>query len=128
MALILSISNIGWAEERELYTFDVPVIDKIIVEAEKCKGITANLTQCKDLLGLCQEESKLNENQITACDAAKKEMTDIVTKQQSTIEDVNRLIEEEKSKASKGKFWLRLEWGTYGTIFGAILTGILMLL
>jgi hypothetical protein len=125
-AILLLASN-GWCQQ-ETYTFDVPVIDKIIVEAEQCKSLSANLIRCNDMVGLCQQETKLNDARLVTCETSSKELSAIIKNQQSTIEDVNKLIEAEKAKAAKEKFWLRIEWGAYGTVFGAILMGILMAL
>ena len=64
--------------------------------------------------------------QLTACEEASKEKDKVIKAQQGTIDDVDKLIEAEKSKAAKEKFWLRFEFGAYGSILGAILAAILL--
>ena len=125
LAILLLTSN-GWSAQ-ETYTFDAPVVDKIIVEAERCKSIQASLVQCIDMEGLCREEARLNTEQLNKCESSNDELEAIIKKQQSTLEDVHRLIEDERDKAWWGKLWVGIQSGIGGVILGILIKALILL-
>jgi ABC-type sugar transport system permease subunit len=147
---ILLFSNIGFtAEPQELYTFDAPTIDKIIVDAERCIATNKNLSVCEEMVKLVQDKLRLKEEQLSLCEATlskKDELYDglsnikntqlklceetskkkdaIIQEKQEILDDVQAAIDKEKSRGFWSKLWSNMKWTSIGTILGIIIGGV----
>jgi len=77
--------------------------------------------------GLCREEAKLNTSQLNKCESSKAELEAIIKKQQGTLEDVRKLIDDERDKAWWGKLWVGLQSGVVGIILGYLIKALILL-
>jgi hypothetical protein len=147
---ILLICNIGFsAETQEFYTFDVPNIDRMITDAERCIATNKNLSQCEEMVKLLQDKIKAQEEKIVACEAmlskkdelygdlskvkdvqlklcedASKKKDSIIQDKQKILDDVQKAIDREKSRGWWSKLWSNMKWTSIGTVIGIIIGGI----
>jgi len=143
---ILLICNLGFsAETQEFYTFDVPNIDRIITDAERCIATNKNLSICEEMVKLAQDKIRAQEEQITACETmlsqkdklygdlskvkddqlrlceeASKKKDIIIQDKQKILDDIQKAIDKEKNKGWWSRLWSNIQWTTVGAIIGAI--------
>jgi hypothetical protein len=142
LAIILLTSNNSFAQQ-ELYTFDVPTIDKIITNAEACISTNSNLSKCEEMVKSAEEQIKILTDQVQMCEtnSAKKDelykgisnvkteqlklceansaqKDTIIKEQQKTLDNVQELLDAERKKESFLDFWRKTEWAVIGVAIG----------
>jgi hypothetical protein len=125
LVTLLLFTNIGWCQE-ELYTFDAPTIDKIIVESEQCKAQTASLNSCGKLVTVLEESNKVCTDQVKLCEDSSLKKDEVIKTQQETLGDVQKLVDNEATKNTWKEIWLRIEWSVVGVVVGAIVGALLL--